>query len=99
VILGVAQVTYKEHVSTRPRQGEKCAQISSGSTWGLWPDTESIIDTLLPTPEDDEVWLAVHEAPLTFQNSHHPRQIDLPFDTCFLADAKDGHSQTGCLTA
>jgi hypothetical protein len=51
VIVGVAPVTYEEQVRNEIEVRRECAQISSGSTWGRWPDTESVIDTLLPTPE------------------------------------------------
>jgi hypothetical protein len=51
VIVGVAPVTYEERVENNETEVRReSAQISSGSTWGRWPDTESVIDTLLPTP-------------------------------------------------
>jgi hypothetical protein len=51
VILGVAPVTYEEQVNNNEiEERRECAQISSGSTWRRWPYTESVIDTLLPTP-------------------------------------------------
>jgi len=36
---------------------------------------------------------------LTVQNNHLLRQTDRPFGTCFLADAKERHSQVASLVA